>query len=158
MTPNGINRKYGGKIRKYLRGVSKELKKRGYYVDGPCDRSDEEFCYNLLISRESLEGRNIPEDAVDIDFYICESECRDCEKGGMAFSVVVNSVGGELIGGLTPFNYSGNLWVDRNDAEAIEKRWQVIMDADVEDLIKLVEDWFEGEGAKKWVATNLGLS
>ena len=73
-----------------------------------------------------------PSDAeigVDVSITTLESEVNDGEENGLNFSLDVVGWGGTMIGGMTPFNYSDRVWVARDDADAVEERWNLFQGA-----------------------------
>lgn len=52
-------------------------------------------------------------------------------------------MGGVIIGGLTPYNYSDRLWVSRKDPEAVEERWDLFEDGcDPYEILSVVENHY----------------
>jgi len=128
MTPAGIYRKYKSRIRKTLESIKNVLQEAGHKVDGPLDMTDDEYRWSLIAN-----------DNVDITFAIAESEECDGSENGVNFTVSVVDHEGRILGGLTPYNYTSECWVDRKDSEAIEERFQVVEAADPYDLVGLLE-------------------
>lgn len=134
MTPAGIYRKYKGRIRKILRNIGKVLKEEGHKVEGPFDMTADHYQWSLIV-----DGDTNNQQGIDISFTIAESEEWDGEEGGVNFMLDVVEWGGRILGGLCPYNYSPQVWVDRNDPEAIEERFKIMEDADPYDILPLIE-------------------
>lgn len=75
------------------------------------------------------EGEN-----VDIAIKIEESLSHDGTTAGINFSLDI------VLGGILPFNYSPQVWVDVTDADAVEERFKMIEDAWMRDFIALLPD------------------
>lgn len=58
-------------------------------------------------------------------------------------------VGGAIVGGLTPFNYTEQVWVPRSNPEAVEERFRIMEDADAEDLAFLIFERFKSSLKEK---------
>jgi hypothetical protein len=134
MGPAKIRRKYSGRILDVLRAMEKELTAAGYTVGAPYYQGDEDDEWWMTACPHSLKQRaeeDHPTDGdVDIRFTILRSETTDGEPGGVTFSVNITGSGGQIIGGMTPGNYSPDLWVPRKDHDAIEARFRLFEAAD----------------------------
>jgi len=118
---------YNPKIKTLLEQVRAEALERGFLCDEPCEMTDEEYKFCLLV-----QPAGTPSDAeigVDVSITTLESECNDGEENGLNFSLDVTGWGGTIIGGMTPFNYSSRVWVQRDDAEAVQERWELFQGA-----------------------------
>jgi len=80
------------------------------------------------------------QDDVDICFEIAESLANDGSLDGINFILDITTVGGSMLGGLSPFNYTPEVWVDVNDEAAVEERFQIIEQADPEGIIELISE------------------
>ena len=138
MTPEQIKDEYQDRIVVIMRRIAKVLQDEGYHVEGPYFWDCDEYSWNLLVH---LAGGadSVDEQDIDIAFKIAESEEYDGTEGGVTFSLKITEVGGRILGGLTPFNYSDRCWVDRDDAEAIEGRFRIVEQADEGDIPALIE-------------------
>lgn len=122
MTADEIKNKYEKRIEAYLQTIIDALRE-----------------YELEVSDVSLEtwsddyqwwvfthpvGRVRSDGAwVDICFTIAESEHWDGEENGINFMVEINSASGRQIGGVIPYNFTNEVWVSRDDEEAIDERF-----------------------------------
>lgn len=63
--------------------------------------------------------------------------------GGVNFGLDIVEYGGIILGGLAPFNYSPEVWVDSRNPDAVLARWHVFEDADISDIPDLIitGDW-----------------
>lgn len=133
MTPEAIKEKYKPRILALLRRIAETLREAGRTVDDPIDLSCDEYWWSLLVHGDS------DQECIDISFHICESEQYDGEEGGVNFMLDIVEMGGRVLGGLTPFNYSPQCWVDRNDEDAVEERFAIFEEADVAEIVPILE-------------------
>jgi hypothetical protein len=139
-TPEQINEKFEPRIRKILAGIAEALKEDGWKVGEVCDMSCDEYRYAILASQYDEDPSELREGDVDITFEICESEHCDGSEDGCNFAIQVVKVGGEIVGGLTPYNYTQDVWVPRVNDEAVEARFTILERADAGELVCLLED------------------
>lgn len=78
--------------------------------------------HNAGMPAEPFEFDN---DDLDIIFGIVDSKDSDGTEGGMTFSVEFCTIGGSPCGGLTPYNYSPDVWVPIADKAAVEERFKI---------------------------------
>jgi len=126
MTPYKINRKYKPRILANLRKIAELLSSHGFKVSGPDDMTDEDYSYWLLVEKDQM---------IDIRFTILESEHSDGEVGGVNFACDITEVSGRTLGGICPFNYTNKVWVPRKDEAAIEERFKLLEDADINGIV-----------------------
>lgn len=122
-----MSKTYNPKIQALLTQVREEALERGYQCDEPFEMSDDETRWTMLVMPAGSTYDD--EDGVDVSITILESEHRDGEENGLNFGLDVVSYGGEIIGGMTPFNYSPQVWVERDNPEAVEERWELFSNA-----------------------------
>ncbi len=130
----GIKRKYVKRIRAILNAIKASLVEAGFEVEGPYDMTADEYYWSLIVTYGPGEN-----DKADVSFKIFESREYDGSDEGINIGIDVVEFGGRILGGLTPYNYSPLVWVDLNDAEGIEDRFQIIEQADPDDVVPLLE-------------------
>ena len=140
-TIDKINDKFKVQIAIILAGIAEALREDGWKVGEVCDMSCDDYRYSILASQYDADPSELNEDDVDITFEICESEEYDGTENGVNFAVQVVTVGGRIIGGLTPYNYTDRCWVDAGDAEAVEERFNILAQADPSEMVCLLEDY-----------------
>ena len=139
MTATGINKKYKARIKRILCNIRDACKANGLRPDAePSDMSDG-FRYNLVVRRPHSAGADYADDDYDVTFEINESEECDGTDDGVNFAVNVVQIGGVIVGGLSPFNYTDQCWVSRKDPAAIEERFQILEDADASEVVTLIK-------------------
>lgn len=138
MTPEQIKDRYQGRIMAVMGRIASALQGESYLVEGPHFMDGDSYSWSLLVH---LDGDidEVAQDDIDITFKIAESEEYDGEIGGINFCLDIVEVGGRILGGLCPHNYSPQCWVDRTDAEAVEERFKIMEDADETDIPALIE-------------------
>lgn len=141
MTSEEIKNKYEKSILQILSDVSDCLKDggEGWNIGGVTEMHDDEYAWAMLISLVNDGDPYEPDgDDIDIKFTILESEHNDGEEGGIAFNLEVVTVEGIQVARLCPYNYTEKVWVAREDTEAIEERFQIMQQADVGELIYII--------------------
>ena len=147
MSPEQIKDKYASRITTLLDAIVAELREADETLcvsevyDMHCD--DFRWTYNVHTAEQDKHKDDLQ--GVDVTFVICESEQYDGEKNGVNFAVEIVGVGGEIVGGITPYNYSDRCWVPRSDPEAIEERFQLVEQADPSSAAELVTEFLKGE-------------
>lgn len=109
-------------------------------VSEPSELGD--YRWSILVQRVGAT-QDLHNDDVDVSVQICESEEYDGSENGVNFAVDVVTVGGAILGGLTPYNYTDQCWVSRDDSDAVAERFDCIADADLGGLCDLVWDHFD---------------
>lgn len=140
MTATGINKKYKARIKRILCNIRDACKAVGLRPDAePSDMSCDDFRYNLVVRRPHSAGRTYADDDYDVTLEINESEECDGTEDGINFAVNVVQIGGAIVGGLSPFNYTDQCWVSRKDPAAIEERFQILEAADAGEVAMLIK-------------------
>lgn len=140
MTPEQIKDKYEKRILTILSDISDCLKDSdGEWKAGSVNEMhDDEYCWGMLISKTDEDPLELDEDDIDIKVTILESEHNDGEEGGVSFSIDAVTVGGSQVGRLCPYNYTSDVWVDRGNEEAVERRFNLVQQTDVSELVYLI--------------------
>jgi hypothetical protein len=153
MSPEQIKDKYEPRIAKVLGGIVAALREDEptLHVGEPYDMHGDDYrwSFNVHTAADAELAATIGDEPMgaDVSFVICESEQYDGEKFGVNFAVEIVGVGGEIIGGLTPYNYTGECWVSRCDAEAIEERFAIVERCDPSEAAHLVIDWLRQQAS-----------
>lgn len=112
------------------------LIEEGFAVSEPYDMLCDEYRWSMLAWAPGREA-NDAEQGFDISITISEQRVYDGDKDehgnpifGLNFGLDMVDYGGEIIGGLAPFNYTEDCWVDGRDVQAVENRWKLIEDCD----------------------------
>lgn len=132
MTPEQIRDKYEPRARAILekiRAAATSLGAEAWEVD---DMTDDDYSWNVYVRSAEQVRDGVEDQGVDFTFRICESENWDGEEGGVNFMLDIVAYGGEILGCVCPQNYTENVWVNRDDAEAIEARFALVEGIDHE--------------------------
>lgn len=129
----------------YLKRLGTEFSNAGYEVeygtDGePIDLTDTEYRYAFMVKGEGLgEG-------VDVSFEIAESMGYEGSDDGINFGLSIVAYGGEIIGGMCPYNYTSEVWT--KDADEIERRMTMFEQASDESAVELVKGYATRKAAR----------
>lgn len=140
-----IENQYKPKMMQVLENIRTTLIEAGYNTTEIDEYTDENLRLDFMVYREDIEPTEPNEDDVDISFQVAPSLYFDGSLEGMSFIIDITSVGGRMIGGLSPYNYTSEVWVDINDENAVEERFNMFVQADPSDIVSLIEDfWAKG--------------
>ena len=136
-----LKRVYGPRIETMMGRLRKMLIEEGFLVDEVYDLSGDAFTWSFLVpfSIDGDEERPCEED-VDVVFTICESEEYDGEEGGVNFEIMVAAVGGQILTQFCLSNYTSEVWVDRRDHEAVEKRFYEFAEESFNELAQCLKE------------------
>lgn len=115
---------YKERILRCIKDVEQEALSRGLNTGGPYDLSDEEYKWSILVYPGEEQ-----EVGADVTITIAESVAHDGIETGINFMSDIVGYGGSIIGGIAPYNYTPEVWVDIDDDEAIEERWKIFSNA-----------------------------
>lgn len=148
MSPEEIQDKYADRVVAILSAISLEIQAEdptlvlGEVYDLGCD--DYRWSFNVCGADQADAAEHEPQ-GVDVTFVICESERYEGEEKGVNFAVEIVGVQGEIVGGITPYNYTDQCWVSRDDADAVEERFRVVEQAPAYEAAHLVIEFLKGE-------------
>jgi len=88
--------------------------------------------------------------AFDVTLEICEQRSfegaddgRDNPNFGINFGLNMVSVGGAIIGGITPHNFTDDVWIDARDPDEVEQRFRLIEEASIPSIVETVEGFLQ---------------
>jgi hypothetical protein len=120
----------------FLVGVRDALRDADLYPNDPFDMSGDDYQWALSVFPTHEQ---VHEELIDIQFDIAEARSYgDDPEDGINFGITIVKWGGEIIGGLTPYNYTPECWVSANDPDAVEDRFGILENADIQDLVGLI--------------------
>lgn len=141
MGPTTIKRRYGARIRRLMKRIADECAAANLVPMALVESSDDQYEWWLTVRKPGRDATGTPEDDdVDVRFEIVESESHDGTEKGINFEIRIASVGGTVIGGLTPHNYTPECWVRRTDHDALERRFKIVEGADAGEVVALITD------------------
>lgn len=141
-----LTEKYEPRIRALLARYGEAFRAAGYGWDGEIwAEADEEYRWQVTLLRPGTEqdeesGRP-PDDAVDVTFIVCEEkEYDDADGEGVTFRLDLTEVGGRILGGQAPYNYTPKCWLPLDDEDEIEARFRLFEAADFASAVKVAEE------------------
>jgi hypothetical protein len=140
------------RIKALFEQVRDEARERGLVCCDPYEMSDDEERWALYV-QPAGSGEDDHENGVDVSITVLTSE--HCDGNGLNFGLDVVSHSGRIIGGLCPFNYTDRVWVARDDADAVEERWQLFANAfDADSVVDSIVTFFlEGSSPRRQLGT-----
>lgn len=143
MTIEELYEKYKERILTIMDGMRQELTEAGYTVSETWDEIVDDYRWSIVVYIDDgaparCEEDDPSEEDVDIVFEICESQQYEGSDDGITFSISITRVGGEILGGYSPFNYTPKVWVPLDDEEAIEERFALFEQLDHSKVIHLL--------------------
>jgi hypothetical protein len=137
-----LREEYKPRMEKILTDLGKAFAEEGFHWDEEViDMTDDELMLSILLFRPGTEPEDkadLPEDAIDISMTLIEECHRDGGEGGVSFSSDLVEVGGRILGGMCPYNYTEMLWIPADEADLIEKRFRFFEQADPASAVALV--------------------
>ena len=132
MTVDDIKAKYEPRILALMESLGAQAREQGFLSTEPeLVLGDEEYLYDMGLKRNDK--------FYSVTFTILEEVCREGEGTGIAFGINIVSQGGRIVSGMTPYNYTSQLWLAVDDAEAIEQRFAMLEEATLSDNINWEE-------------------
>lgn len=126
-----IGETYQPKMKAMLEELRAEAVERGLTAHPLVDMTDEEYAWRLDLTPPNGEE----DDGVSVTLSIAEAAVHgdapgeDPESNGVNFSLIMVGDGGSIVGGLTPFNYTPDVWVPVTDHEGVAARWRIFDNA-----------------------------
>ena len=122
-----IKDKYDSHIRTVLGRIRDAFVGAGWHCDDVELMDGDDFSWTFSASRSLDEPQD---NDVDVLLPLCESPLYDGTEDGVTFRLDVCRRGGQILGGLYPYNYTERCWVPIDDSNAIEVRWAIFERAD----------------------------
>jgi hypothetical protein len=146
-----IGETYRPKMMALLAAIRKEALELGFTCDEPFDMSTDDYRVTMLMQPPGMDPDE--EDGMDVTITIPEAleygDAEGPEDNGVNFSLNIVEYGGIIVGGLTPYNYSPQVWVPVVDSEAVEERWRLFDNAvDPVSVMDLIAGHYEKEAKK----------
>lgn len=130
---------YHERIMTFLGRCISALEEAGFPCDEPGTMHDDVYRWTFSTWRDAAD-KGEHDKGIDVTIEIAEArEYGDDDRPfGINFGLDIVEWGGRILGGLTPFNFTGECWVDARDEEAVAERWSCFEQADVGELPHLV--------------------
>lgn len=132
--------RYGDRCIAILTELRKILIDQGMFATEPLDDSNDEYRWTIGVWRTPEQGS--PEDSIDVAITLEEAaEYGDDEHPfGMSWSLVASEYNGGIPAELRPYNYTPEVWIDGRDDQAVEERFKLIEDSDLDDIPRLLKE------------------
>jgi hypothetical protein len=142
MRPEAIRKMFEKRIVKIMEKIRKVVTDAGYYCTEISLIDGDYYSWYFICHTLGKPETNDLDDDMDIDFQfiITESEYWDGTTGGVSFKIDINTVGGQMLGGFTPFNYSDNVWVSRSNKSAIRERFKLMEEASIDGIPAMLHE------------------
>ena len=150
MGPATIVKVYQARIKRIMREIRQACEEAGWYCGEIAFLNCDDYSWDFIVHTKGKpeDGAELDESTdIDVTFKLCESEQYGDDPKGINFALDVVAVGGAILGGLTPYNYTNDCWVDRRDENAVAQRFQIMEEADAEGVVTLIRDYAQKEAA-----------
>lgn len=120
-----------------LRTLGAAFTDAGYELQTPepYDLSSDDYRWAITVHGNGLS------EPVDVSITLAESADYDGTTDGVNFALDIVAEGGRLLGGLTPFNYTPDVWAALDDPAEIDYRLAIIEQADPASAVALVNEY-----------------
>ncbi len=144
--------KYEKRVVKWLNRCRDAFVQRGVSCSevGSVDL-DEEERWAFLVQWQ--DASKLSED-VDVQFRIVWSGVYGDDPGGVTFRIDLTAVGGEIVGQVSPYNYTSQCWVVRKDGLAVEERFRLVEGVLAQDVVDYVLAWEKKRDTRQKEQTN----
>lgn len=132
---------YGPKALALLARIRDVVIAAGYECTEPYDLSSDDHRWSMLVTRPGDPQDN----GVDISVEIAEQVGYEGEDApwGINFGISIVHYGGLILGGLMPYNFTEQCWVDSRDEGAVGERWAIVDTAEPEGILPLIKEGVE---------------
>jgi hypothetical protein len=138
-----------------LRKIRIILENENLITHDPFDMSDDMYRWVMVVHRHP--GDHAADDGVDITVEIAEKRDYGNPEGfGINFGVGIVEYGGLILGGIAPYNFTPQCWVDSRDDKAVKARWKLIENADYSGLPDMIIDGWEWDTDGYYKVLGLG--
>lgn len=139
-----VAKTYADRAMAILRAVRDAVRDAGMSADDePFDLSGDDYNWGICVWR--TPDPSDEEGCIDVRIEIAEARSYDGYDGdgetfGINFELDVVEWGGRILGGLSPYNYTDECWVDARGVYAVEERFAILEGADVSGIIDLLRE------------------
>jgi hypothetical protein len=136
-----IVQRYRRRMWMVMKRLQLALRAQHFRVSKVTESYADTFTFDMavwLTTKDRTSERN-----VYIQFKIEDREDHERNRGddesiALNFAVDIDHVGGRIIGGLTPYQYTPQCWVDAANDDEVEERFEIIERAPVQDFVDLI--------------------
>lgn len=136
-----VKDRYESRITAYLDRTAKLFREQGWAAGPVIDLCADEWEWAILVNPDPTADLTNDRRTIAIEFEIAESLQYDGETTGVSFKIDLSGMGGWVIGGLAPYNYTDECWVAIDDEDAVETRFSICEDSDFTALFNTCADW-----------------
>jgi hypothetical protein len=137
----GVKDKYEARITAYLTGVAKLFREQGWAAGPVMDLCADEWEWAIQVNPDPQADLKGDRRTIAIEFEIAESLQYGDGTTGVSFRIDLNGMGGWVIGGLAPYNYTSDCWVPIDDEDAVETRFSIVENSDFTELFNTCANW-----------------
>lgn len=131
MQTDAIKEKYEPRILALMAAIRERIEaETDWRGCEPFDMTDEEYRWDMTFNRNGNR-----DDGVDVAFTIVESDVREGSEDGIAFMLEFTGYGGRMLGSMSPYNYTEELWVPLEDTDGIEARFAMFECLDLDEAV-----------------------
>jgi hypothetical protein len=127
-----------------LERIKEVVTDNGFFAGEPTPMFSDDIVWLLPVRRteEPVDDDRLAErDAIDVTVNLCEQRQFEGGEGfGINFSIDLVEYGGRVLGGLSPYNYTPDVWVDGRDDKAVRERWEILAEAEIDKIPDLLRD------------------
>jgi hypothetical protein len=116
-----LEAEYKPKVIALAERVRKDLTEAGCTCSEVFDFIDEDLDVSFVYYPEGAS----PDRSIYLTFRLMDAEAWDGMESGTSFALGICEYGGQIVGGFHPYNYSPDVWVNPEDAEAVRNRWRL---------------------------------
>lgn len=132
---------YGERALALLEKIRSLLNEGDFIADKPEPMHSDDYRWNMTVWRNEQHKLSQDQDnTIDVSIEIAEAmQYGELDSPcGINFGLELVEWGGRMLGGLVPYNYTENCWVDMRDKEAVEERFKILENADIDEISSLL--------------------
>lgn len=140
MVLEAVRERYDKRINDLLIDLVERLEREGYVIGAPFTMHDDVFRWTIDgHTSKRAHADNDDTQRFDLTFEVPEANVYGEDSFyGINFGINIVENGGAIIGGLSPYNFTDDIWVDARDDDAVEARFKLIEDADREEAVSVI--------------------
>lgn len=130
-------------IDKLMEDLKAAAKKAGYQVGTIEDVTDDEFKWTFIIHVTEVPAEEVGKwhtTDLGVDFTIVESLVHDGTDDGINFCLAFQGDGGVTYRQVCPYTFTPQCWVSVNDNDAIEERFNIVVENSQEAMAVAIGD------------------
>lgn len=125
---DAVHDRYEPRIQAFLGALRAMFEAEGWEAGPVYEMADEDYSWWLDVVPP---GGDQQRDGIDMQLTIEESAVMGDEPGGVTLGLMIVRYGGLILGQLTPYNYTPSVWVPMTDEDAVERRFELVLNEGV---------------------------